>query len=370
MVPPLDRRTLRQQPHVVIVGAGFAGMEVAKALERTRARVTVVDRHNHNLFQPLLYQVATAALSPAEVAVPIRALLHGPNMEMLLDEVIGVDVERARVRTSGGCDLGFDFLVLATGSEFNYFGHDDWASIAPGPKTIEDAEEIRNRLLLAFERAEMCEDDAERRALMTFVIVGAGATGVEMAGAIAELAKAALRRDFRRIDPAAARILLVEAGARVLAEFPETLGAYAQRALGRLGVEILLNTKIDHVDRDGIVASERRIAARTVIWGAGARATPVAAWLGVPPGLHGAVEVAPDFSIAGIPTCSSSGTPPRREIPTGSRCPAWRRSQSRRACMSATSSDGGSRATRRRPSSAIAISERWRRSAARRRLPT
>ena len=301
MAPLSTNATKVHEPRILVVGAGFSGIEVAKALEGTRARVTILDRHNYTLFQPLLYQVATAALSPADVAVPIRSLVHSANVEILLDEVVGVEVESACVRTSSGRRLGYDFLVLATGSRFNYFGRDAWASLAPAPKSLTDAIEIRRRLLLAFERAEMCEDDNDRQGLMTFVVVGAGATGVEMAGAIAELAKATLRRDFRRIDPAGARIVLVEAGPRVLGNFDDKLGDYAQKTLTQIGVQILLNTKVDQIDDEGIVAAGRRIEARTVIWGAGVKATNVAQWLGQKAGPHGKVQVKEDFSITEHP---------------------------------------------------------------------
>lgn len=284
---------------MVIVGGGFAGIEVARTLHRSPARVTVIDRHNYNLFQPLLYQVATAALAPTDVAVAIRSLLHGANTQVLLDEVVGVELDRARVTTIAGREIDFDFLVLASGSRYDYFGHDEWAVFAPGPKTLEDAIAIRRRLLLAFEQAEMCAGDEERRALLTFAIVGGGPTGVEMAGAVAELARATLVRDFRHIDPASAHVLLIEAGPRLLAGFPEKLGAYAQKALAKLGVQVLLDTKVEHIDGKGIVAEGRRIAARSVIWGAGVRATPVALWLGVRADRHGAVEVNPDFSLPG-----------------------------------------------------------------------
>jgi NADH:ubiquinone reductase (H+-translocating) len=293
--------TLSQSPCVVIVGGGFAGMEVAKALQGSPARVTVIDRNNYSLFQPLLYQVATAALSPADVAVPIRGLLHSPNIEVLLDEVVGVDLGRSCVRTIASRELDFSSLVLATGSQYNYFGHDEWARLAPAPKTLEDAVAIRCRLLLAFEEAEMCGDDEERQALMTFVVIGAGPTGVEMAGAIAELAKTTLARDFRRIDPATARILLIEAGSKVLGEFPEKLGTYAHRSLTRLGVQVLLNTKVEQIDENGVVAGGRRFATQAVIWGAGVKATPIAAWLGMQPGPHDTVRVNSDFSIGAYP---------------------------------------------------------------------
>jgi NADH:ubiquinone reductase (H+-translocating) len=288
-------------PGVVVVGAGFGGLEVGHALQGARTRLTVIDRHNYNLFQPLLYQVATAALSATDVATPIRSLLNAPNTEVLLDEVVGVDLDRAHVRTGSGRDIPYTYLVLATGSNYNYFGHEAWSRLALGPKTLDDALAIRRRLLLSFEAAEMRVDDAERQALMTFVIVGAGPTGVEMAGAVAELAKATLVRDFRRINPATARILLIEAGPGILAGFSPGLGRYAEGALARLGVEVRLNCKIEEVDEGGVVAGGERIAARVVIWAAGVKATPVARWLGVEPTRHGAVKVNPDFSLPGQP---------------------------------------------------------------------
>ena len=287
-------------PRVVVAGAGFAGMEVAKALQGAPARVTLIDRHNYTLFQPLLYQVATAALSPADVAVPIRSLLHGSNIEILLDELVAVDIERSCVRMASGRRAKYDLLVLATGSQYDYFGHDVWAQLAPAPKGLTDAIEIRRRLLLAFEQAEMCEDEEDRYAFMTFIVVGAGPTGVEMAGAIAELAKATLRRDFRRIDPADIRIFLVEAGQRALSGFPAGLGRYAERALARLGIQILFNSPVDHIDSKGVVAGGRHIAARTVVWAAGVKATPVAKWLQVKPTRHHAVRVNSDFSVPGF----------------------------------------------------------------------
>jgi NADH dehydrogenase len=289
-------------PGVVVVGAGFGGLEVARALQGARTRLTVIDRRNYNLFQPLLYQVATAALSATDVATPIRSLVNAPNTDVLLDEVVGVDLADARIRTGGGRAIPYSHLVLATGSSYNYFGHDaQWGRLAVGPKTLDDALTIRRRLLLAFEAAEMCSDDAERQALLTFVIVGAGPTGVEMAGAVVELAKAALARDFHHIDPAAARTLLVEAGPSVLAGFPPRLGRYAGKALARLGVEVRLNCTIDAIDATGVVAGGQRIAARVVIWAAGVKASPVAPWLGVTPTRHGAVKVNADFSLPGHP---------------------------------------------------------------------
>jgi NADH:ubiquinone reductase (H+-translocating) len=286
---------------VVIVGGGFAGTEAAKALQGSAACVTLIDRRNFFLFQPLLYQVATAALSPTDVAVPLRALLDGTNTEILLDEVVAVDLAAARVRTIAGREIEFDLLVLATGSHYNYFGHDEWAQLAQAPKTIETAVAIRGRLLLAFEEAEMCTNDDERRALLTFVVVGAGATGVEIAGAIAELARATLVRGFRRIGPASVSIVLIDAEAKVLGSFPDKLGAYAHRTLTRLGVRVLLNTKIEQMDRSGVVAGGQRLAARTVIWAAGVVAAPIVAWLGVQPGPRGTVNVNPDFSVPAQP---------------------------------------------------------------------
>ncbi len=274
-------------------------MEVGKLLQRARVRLTIIDRNNYTLFQPLLYQVATAALSPADVAVPIRSLLRSPKTEVLLADVIGIDFKASCVRTISGVAIPFKFLVLATGSQSNYFGHTEWERFAVSPKSLDDGLAIRRRLLLAFERAEMCRDEVERRALMTFVVIGGGATGVEMAGAIAELAKATLVQDFHRIDPTSARVLLIEGGSRLLAEFSQELGAYAERALTKLGVQLHINTKVDHIDGTGVVAAGKRIATRFVVWGAGVKATPVAAWLGIEPTRHGAIKVRPDFSVPG-----------------------------------------------------------------------
>lgn len=285
------------EPRIAIVGGGFAGIEVAKALKRSGASVLLIDRQNYFLFQPLLYQIAAAALSPADIAVPFRALLQGTDTEILLDEVVGLDLAAALVKTSAGREIAFDFLVLATGSHYNYFGHNEWAQLAPAPKTIEAALEIRCRLLLAFEEADMCTNDDDRRAMLTFVIVGAGPTGVEIAGAIAELARESLVRGFRRIGPASVSIVLIDADTKVLSSFPDTLGAYAHQELTRLGVQVLLNMPIEHIDRTGVVAGGRRLDAGTVIWAAGVVASPVVAWLGMQPGPRGTVGVNPDFSV-------------------------------------------------------------------------
>ena len=289
-------------PRAVIVGAGFGGLEAARKLARAPVEVTVIDRHNYHLFQPLLYQVATAALSPADIAEPIRAVLrHQQNATVLLEEVIGVDTAAQRVETRFGSPQNYDFLVLATGSQYAYFGHEDWPRLAPGLKSIDDATLIRRRMLLAFEEAESMTDPAIRRRLLTFVLVGAGPTGVEMAGALAELAHATLSRDFRHINPQTAHILLVEAGPRVLSGFPERLAAFARRSLEKMGVEVLVDTPIEAIDRDGVIAKGKRIEAANVIWCAGVEASPVAQWLGVPAGKGGRVKVVPDLSVPGHP---------------------------------------------------------------------
>jgi NADH dehydrogenase len=289
-------------PRVVIVGAGFGGLEVAKGLPDVPARITVLDRHNYNLFQPLLYQVATAALSPADVAVPIRSVLHGANTEMLLDEVTGIDRSGHLVATRDGRCIGFDILVLATGSTYNYFGHSEWEPLAPSLKTLDDAVAIRRSVLLAFEKAEGSDDPAERAALLTFVLVGGGPTGVELAGAIAELAKATLVRDFRHIDPSAARIILVEAAPRILGAFPEKISAYARSALHKLGVDVVTGAPIEAIDAQGVViAPGRRVETQNVIWCAGVEATPAGSWLGIGTGRNGAVKVEPDLTLPGHP---------------------------------------------------------------------
>jgi len=289
-------------PRAVIVGAGFGGLEAARKLARAPVEVTVIDRHNYHLFQPLLYQVATAALSPADIAEPIRTVLrHQQNATVLLEEVIGVDTAAQRVETRFGSPQNYDFLVLATGSQYAYFGHEDWPRLAPGLKSIDDATLIRRRMLLAFEEAESMTDPAIRRRLLTFVLVGAGPTGVEMAGALAELAHATLSRDFRHINPQTAHILLVEAGPRVLSGFPERLAAFARRSLEKMGVEVLVDTPIEAIDRDGVIAKGKRIEAANVIWCAGVEASPVAQWLAVPTGKGGRVKVVPDLSVPGHP---------------------------------------------------------------------
>jgi NADH dehydrogenase len=284
----------------VIVGAGFGGLMAARGLARAPVDVLVIDRHNYHLFQPLLYQVATAALSPADIAEPIRAVLRRQrNATVLLDEVIGVDPAARAVETRSSTKQPYDWLILATGSRYTYFGHADWPSRAPGLKSLDDATLIRRHTLLAFEEAEAASDPMLRQRLLTFVLIGAGPTGVEMAGALAELAHATLSRDFRNINPQTARIILVEAGPRVLAGFPEKLSAFAVRSLERMGVEVLLDTPIEAIDGRGVTAKTGRIEAANVIWCAGVEASPVAQWLDMPAARGGRMQLAPDLSVPG-----------------------------------------------------------------------
>jgi NADH dehydrogenase len=287
------------RPHVVIVGAGFGGLSAAKALARAPVNVTVIDRRNHHLFQPLLYQVATAGLSPAQIAAPIRTILrHQANATVLLDEVTGIDAGRREIVTHRQ-HIPYDWLLLATGARHSYFGHDDWEAFAPGLKTLEDATAIRRRILLSFELAEIECDAALQTRLLTFVVIGAGPTGVELAGTIAEIARHGLASDFRNIDPASARVMLVEAGPRVLPAFPQSLSDDARRRLERLGVEVLTGAAVTGCDADGITIGERRIAAHTVLWAAGVQASPAAQWLGIAGDRSGRVPVGADLSIPG-----------------------------------------------------------------------
>ena len=291
-----------RHPRVIVVGAGFGGLAAARGLARAPAEVTVIDRHNYHLFQPLLYQVATAALSEADIASPIRAILRDQqNARVLLDEVTGVDTVGRRINTRLGGAHGYDYLILATGSRYNYFGHGDWPHLAPALKSLDDATLVRRRLLLAFEEAETATDAEARRRLLTFVLVGAGPTGVELAGAVAELARATLSRDFRHIDPGTARIILIEAGPRILAEFPEKLAVFARRSLERMGVEVLTQSPIEAIDACGVTAKGRHIEAANVLWCAGVAATPVARWLAIEAAAGGRVAVAPDLSVPGRP---------------------------------------------------------------------
>lgn len=290
-----------QQPRIVIVGAGFGGLAAAEALGGAPAQVTVVDRRNHHLFVPLLYQVATGALSPAEIAEPIRHLLRRHrNVSVVMDEVVGVDPAARRVRLAGGGELPYDRLILASGSAPSWFGHDDWARHAPGLRSLEDAQEIRSRVLGALERAESETDAARRRRLTTMVVVGGGATGVELAGSLIELTRHALKREFRRIDPADTRVVLVEAGPRLLPGMQEALSDYARRALERLGVEVRLGAMVEAVDAEGVTVAGERLAAAAVLWGAGVTASPAARWLGVEPAKGGRLPVEPTLEVPGF----------------------------------------------------------------------
>jgi NADH dehydrogenase len=285
------------RPRVVIVGGGFGGLYAAKALRRAPVAVTVIDRKNHHLFQPLLYQVAAAALNPSDIAHPIRRVLRRQrNAEVILAEVISVDAVGRRVILADGT-LPFDYLILATGAMHSYFGHEEWALNAPGLKTIEDALEIRRRILLAYENAEREQDPQRQRAWLTFVIVGAGPTGVELAGALAEISRQTLAKDFRRIDPASAQIILVENAARVLPTYPEELSRAAAKQLQRLGVDVRTHTRMTGVDGEGVLLEADRIPARTVLWAAGVAASPLARSLGAPLDRSGRVRVRPDLTV-------------------------------------------------------------------------
>jgi NADH dehydrogenase len=296
-----------KRPRVVIVGAGFGGLSAAQKLAGAPVDVVLIDRDNYHLFQPLLYQVATAGLSPADIAAPVRAIVgRYDNITVLLGEIERVDTAKREVQF-GTRQLAYDFLVLATGARHAYFGHDEWERFAPGLKRIEDATEIRRRILLAFELAECEVDAAERRRLLNFVVVGGGPTGVEMAGAMAELARRALARDFRHIDPRAARIVLVEAGPRVLPAFPESLSEDAKRRLARLGVEVRTGAPVTAVDGDGVVAGGERIESRTVIWAAGVAASPAAKWIGAEADRAGRIKVAADLTVPGHPEIFAIG---------------------------------------------------------------
>ncbi|KRE17743.1 NADH dehydrogenase [Bosea sp. Root381] len=272
----------REAPHLVVVGAGFGGLQLVHDLKGATLRITLIDQRNHHLFQPLLYQVATTILAASEIAWPIRRLFRErADVTTLLGEVTGVDKAGRRVLLEDGSSVGYDTLVLATGARHSYFGHDEWEPHAPGLKTLEDATTIRRRMLLAFERAERETDPEARRALLTFAVIGAGPTGVELAGIIAELAKQILWQEFRRIDTRGARILLIEAGARVLPAFPEPLSAYAKQALAKLGVEVLLGKPVSEIAEEGVTIGEEFVACRTIIWAAGVAASPAAEWLDI-----------------------------------------------------------------------------------------
>jgi NADH:ubiquinone reductase (H+-translocating) len=296
-----EKPSVGYPPRVVIVGAGFGGLRAAKALRNAPVQVTVIDRNNHHLFQPLLYWVATAGLSPAEISSPIRRILRRQkNTRVVMAEVTGIDSEGQRV-LMGERSIPYDYLVLATGAQDNYFGHSEWSQYAPGLKSILQATALRNRILQAFEVAEIEPDPEKVKELLTFVLVGAGPTGVEMAGAIAELSHKALAKDFRHIDPTSARVILIEAAPHILATFPEKLARKAQRELSRLGVEVRTGSPVEHIDADGVVIDGKRITSKTVIWSAGVAASPAGKWLGAEVDRGGRVKVNADLAVPGCP---------------------------------------------------------------------
>jgi NADH:ubiquinone reductase (H+-translocating) len=290
-------------PHVVIVGGGFGGLSAAKVFRRAAVRVTLLDRRNHHLFQPLLYQVATATLSPGDIASPIRWIFRRQrNLRVLLGEAQSIDVAARRILLTDGGSVDYDYLIVATGASHAYFGHDEWAASAPALKTLEDALEIRTRMLLAFERAEREPDPLRQQELLTFVLVGGGPTGVELAGTLAEIARRTLRDEFRSIDTSRTRIVLVEAGPTILPAFPEKLRDAARASLRRLGVEVRENTAVTAVDAAGVdLGGSERLAAKTVLWTAGVAASPIVRTLGVPVDRAGRAIVEPDLSIPGHP---------------------------------------------------------------------
>jgi len=303
----IDRQSLVREPRVVIVGAGFGGLRAAHALRNAPVQITVIDRNNHHLFQPLLYQVATAGLSPADISAPIRAILREQkNTTVLMAEVTGIDTARRLVlaeeqATPERRTIPYDYLIIATGASHSYFGHDQWAPFAPGLKSIVDATNLRRKILLAFEAAEMESDPERQKELLTFVLVGAGPTGVEMAGSIAELAHKALAKDFRNIDPRAARIILVEASPRILAAFPENMAKKAHKALNHLGVEVRTHASVQEITEDGVIIAGEFLPTRTVIWTAGVTASPAGRWLHANVDRSGHVEVNADLSVPGYP---------------------------------------------------------------------
>lgn len=294
--------------HVVIIGAGFGGIEVANRLAGTDVDVTIIDRRNYHLFQPLLYQVAGASLATSEIAWPIRYLFRKrPEVNTLMAEVEGVDREAHEVILDDGSRQPYDTLVVATGATHAYFGHDEWEAFAPGLKTLEDASAIRGRLLAAFEEAERTSDPERRAALQTFVIIGGGPTGVELAGTVAELARDTLAHDFRSIDPSASRVVLIEAGPRLLSVFPEDLSDYTRQALEKLGVEVLLGAPVTACSADGVVYGDSALSAKTIVWAAGVQASPAARWLGAESDRAGRVVVGPDLTVPGYPAIFAIG---------------------------------------------------------------
>ncbi len=304
--PQLDGNltsNLADLPHVVIVGAGFGGVATAKTLSTTACRITLIDKHNYHLFQPLLYQVATASLSPSDIATPIRGLFRDQsNIRIMLGEVAGVDKTNQNLIMQNGNRFAYDYLVLATGARHSYFGKDEWAAFAPGMKRVEDAIAVRSKLLKAFEAAENCDDPIIQQQLLTFVIVGGGPTGVELAGALAELAHKGMEGEFSRIDPSTAKIYLVEAGPRLLAVMPEDISTYTKTALENLGVTVMTGGRVENIDAEGVIVNGQRIHSLNVIWAAGVQSSPAAQWLSAEADRAGRVKVSKDLSV---PECAN-----------------------------------------------------------------
>ncbi|MNM33640.1 NADH dehydrogenase-like protein YjlD [compost metagenome] len=295
-------------PHLVIVGGGFAGLWATRALASAPLRITLIDRRNHHLFQPLLYQVATAGLSSPDIAAPLRHILRKQhNVDVRLGEVVAVDKQQRRLLLGDATAVDYDLLVVASGATHAYFGHDEWAKDAPGLKTLDDALLLRRKLLLAFERAEAESDPDKKAAWLSFAVVGGGPTGVELAGTLAEIARHTLKNEFRHIDPASAKVRLVEAGPRVLSSFPDTLSLKARRQLEKLGVEVLTGTPVNNIDAQGFQLGDTFVPARTVVWAAGVAASPLGRTLDVPLDRAGRVQVQPDLTVPGHPEIFVAG---------------------------------------------------------------
>lgn len=308
--------------HLVIVGAGFGGLWAVKHLKGAPVDITLIDQRNHHLFQPLLYQAATASLAPSEIAWPIRSMLHDrADVTTILAAVVGVDPAGRAVRLADGATLPYDTLILATGARHGYFGHDEWEKFAPGLKTIEDATAIRGRILTAFEQAERETDPARRQLLLTFAIVGGGPTGVELAGTIADLAHDTLPREFRAIDTRRTRVLLIEAGPRLLNGYPDDLSDYAKHALEKLGVEVCLGAAVTRIEPEAVTFGEQHVEAHTIVWAAGVRASPAAEWLGAAADRNGRILVEPDLTVPGHPEIFAIGDTVAIRAPDGSPVP-------------------------------------------------
>jgi len=306
--PAPPEYVMPQHPHLVVIGGGFAGLWASRALAKAPLRITLIDRRNHHLFQPLLYQVATAGLSSPDIAAPLRHILGKQrNIEVRLGEVVAIDKHARHVQLGDGTQIAYDMLLVASGATHAYFGHDEWAADAPGLKTLDDALYLRRKLLLAFERAEAEPDPAKRAAWLSFAIVGGGPTGVELAGTLAEIARHTLKNEFRHINPADAKVRLVEAGPRVLSSFPEVLSLKARRQLEKLGVEVLTGTPVSHIDGQGFQLGDTHVPARTVVWAAGVAASPLARTLDVPLDRAGRIQVEPDLTVPGHPEIFAGG---------------------------------------------------------------